>query len=174
MHISQASQMFCSAGKKSMTNRVAKNICVLPVVVAELKFRDVERHVFFADLVERAHHAAREDRPEALNRVGVDRADNIFMRGMIDDFVLREDFVEVLITDPMVGNQKTDLVRDGLTHEAGKGRGADVFYYAGDDVALTADRASNDRFARSYAGSTSLETAVSASARVSLFVPARS
>ena len=40
-----------------MTNRVAKNICVLPVVVAELKFRDVERHVFFADLVERAHHA---------------------------------------------------------------------------------------------------------------------
>jgi len=39
---------------------------LLPIVVAELELRDVERHVFLADLVERADHTALEDRPEAL------------------------------------------------------------------------------------------------------------
>jgi len=33
---------------------------------------------FFAHLVERAAHAAFEDRPEAFNRVGVNRTKDIF------------------------------------------------------------------------------------------------
>lgn len=55
-------------------DRCSKNIRVHSVVVAELKFRDVERHVFGAHLVERADRAAFEDRPEAFDGVGVDRA----------------------------------------------------------------------------------------------------
>jgi hypothetical protein len=34
--------------------------------------------IFFAHLVERAAHAAFEDRPEAFNRVGVNRTNDIF------------------------------------------------------------------------------------------------
>ena len=35
----------------------SENVGVEPIVVAELKLRDVERHIFGADFVERADHA---------------------------------------------------------------------------------------------------------------------
>jgi hypothetical protein len=50
-----------------------KNVRVLAVIVAELKLRNIERHIFGADLVERANDPAFEDRPEALNRIRVKR-----------------------------------------------------------------------------------------------------
>lgn len=53
------------------------------MVVTELKLRHVQRHIFGADLVERTDDTALEDAPEAFNRVGVDRADNILLCGML-------------------------------------------------------------------------------------------
>jgi hypothetical protein len=47
------------------------------IVIAKLKLRDIERHILFADLVERADDATLEDRPAAINRLSVDRADNV-------------------------------------------------------------------------------------------------
>lgn len=52
--------------------RGPEDIGIVPVVVTELKLRDVQRHVFAADPVECADHAALEDAPEAFNRIGVD------------------------------------------------------------------------------------------------------
>ena len=52
-------------------NRFAENVRVQPVVVPELKFRDVQRHIFGADLVKAANDTAFEDAPEALDCVGV-------------------------------------------------------------------------------------------------------
>jgi hypothetical protein len=46
-------------------NRRTENVCVVSVVIAELELGNIERHVFPADLVEGADHAAFEDRPEA-------------------------------------------------------------------------------------------------------------
>jgi len=54
-----------------------ENVGVHAIVVAELKFRDVQRHVFGAHFVERADNAALEDRPETLDCVSVDRADDV-------------------------------------------------------------------------------------------------
>ena len=62
-------------------DRFAENVSVVAVVVAELELRDIQRQVLGADFVERANDAALEDRPEAFNRVGVDRADDVFVRG---------------------------------------------------------------------------------------------
>jgi hypothetical protein len=56
-----------------------KNISIETVIIAELKLRNVERHVFSTHLVERADHAALEDRPETFNRVGVNPSDNILL-----------------------------------------------------------------------------------------------
>jgi hypothetical protein len=47
----------------------SENIGVHPIVVPELKFRDVQRHIFGTDFVEATYDAALEDRPEAFNRV---------------------------------------------------------------------------------------------------------
>jgi hypothetical protein len=49
-------------------NRRSENVGIEPIVVAELKFGDVQRHVFCADLVEAPDDAAFEDRPEALGK----------------------------------------------------------------------------------------------------------
>ena len=35
-----------------------KDVGVVPVVISELKLRDIQRHIFGAYLVERANHAA--------------------------------------------------------------------------------------------------------------------
>jgi hypothetical protein len=95
-------------------DRRSEDVRILPVVVAELELSNIERHVFAADLVEGADNAALEDRPEALDCVRVYGADNVFVRGVIDDLVLRENLVEVLVTNPMVGHEQTNLVRNGL------------------------------------------------------------
>lgn len=49
----------------------AENVVVLPVVVSEVEFCDVERQIFRTDLVIGADHAALQQRPEAFDGVGV-------------------------------------------------------------------------------------------------------
>jgi hypothetical protein len=61
----------------------AEDIGVGAVVIAKLKLRNIERHVFAADLLERADHAALKDRPEALDWLSVDRSDNILSLGVV-------------------------------------------------------------------------------------------
>src|SRR5271170_4923211 len=50
----------------------AENVWIEAIVIAELKFGDVHRHILSADLVERANDAAFEDRPEAFDGLGMD------------------------------------------------------------------------------------------------------
>ena len=66
--ISLASETSCAL------NRRSENIVVEAIIIPELELRNVERHVFGAHLVERTHHAALEDRPEAFDCLSVNRA----------------------------------------------------------------------------------------------------
>src|SRR5258708_27626080 len=118
------------------------------VVVAELKFGDVQRHVFGADLVERGDDTELEDATKPFNRLSMDGTDNVLVVGMVNSGV-RVCFVETLIADPLIGAEQADFLRDSLIHESDQGGGADVVNNAGDDVALAADSASNNRFAGS-------------------------
>ena len=70
---------------------------------------------------------------------------------MVDSDVLRKFFVEVLVADPLVGDQQANLVRDGFVNKAFQRRRADVLDNAGDHVALAADCTDNNGFARTYA-----------------------
>jgi len=65
-------------------NDRAEDIRIHPIVVSELKFGDVQRQIFVAHLVECSDHAAFENRPKALNRVRVHRADNILPKVVLD------------------------------------------------------------------------------------------
>ncbi|MGB6656536.1 MAG: hypothetical protein WA926_10880 [Methylovirgula sp.] len=62
----------------------SENVGVLTIVVAKLKFSDVERQVFFADFMECAHHPTLNQRPETFNRIRVNRADDILTARMVD------------------------------------------------------------------------------------------
>jgi hypothetical protein len=69
-------------------HRLAEDVIILPVVIPELEFRDVQGKVFTAHLVIGADNAALQNRPEALNRVGVDRADNVLPGTLVDGSIL--------------------------------------------------------------------------------------
>jgi hypothetical protein len=79
----------------------SENIRVLPVVIAELELGHIQRHVFAADLVEGAHHASLEDRPEALNRIRVNRADDVLALGVVDN-AERIVFGEASVASPLI------------------------------------------------------------------------
>ncbi len=100
--------------------RLIKNGGIVPIVISELKLGDVQRHVLGADFVEHADHAAFEDRPEALNRVRVNRADDVFVSRVPYDFVLRKFAVQGVVSPQVVGGEQTDLVGNRLADEAGR------------------------------------------------------
>ena len=62
---------------------LAEDVLVVPMVVAPLKLSHVERQIFRADIVERADDTTLEDRPEALNRVGVNGTKDVFLYGVV-------------------------------------------------------------------------------------------
>ena len=68
-------------------DRRPEDICVLPVIVAELELGNIQRHIFPAHFVERADHAAFEDRPEAFDGLSMDCADNILPSRMVNSRV---------------------------------------------------------------------------------------
>src|ERR1700681_1542143 len=47
--------------------RGAENICIIAVVVTPFEFGNIEGQILAADLVEAAHDAALQERPEAVN-----------------------------------------------------------------------------------------------------------
>lgn len=57
--------------------RRPENIMVIPVVVSELKFINVEMEILLTDLVEGANDPAFHDGPEAFDDVGMHRANDI-------------------------------------------------------------------------------------------------
>lgn len=124
-----------------------KNIFIVAVVVPELKFRDVQRQIFRADFVECDDDPTLDDRPEALNRLGVDSADNVFTLGVVNDPV-RELFVEVLIANPFVGADEANVGRNAFVDKGLKGFGADVRDDTGHDVAFAADGTCDDCLSR--------------------------
>lgn len=63
--------LFCIPFSAS-ANSFTKNVGIVPVIIPELKFRNVERKVFAADLVIGANDPALDEAPESFNRVRVD------------------------------------------------------------------------------------------------------
>src|ERR1700733_3475204 len=133
-------------------DRRSENVGVLPVVVPELKLRDVERHIFLADFVERADHAAFEDDPKSFNGIGVDGPKEIYASGMIDGRV-RVFTVQFLVPGELVSAEQADFVGNGLTHEINKRVSLSVCNDASDDIALTPHSTSDNGFAGSNTAS---------------------
>jgi len=116
-HRSQLAETDASDRASAACYRRTKNIRVVAVIVSELKLRDVQRHIFAADFVERADDAAFEDRPEALDRVGVNRADNVLAAVMAHDAV-RIFSGKLAVAAVVIRGNQTDFVRNCLLNEA--------------------------------------------------------
>jgi hypothetical protein len=62
-----------SHSELASVDRRSENVVVLPIVVPESEFGNIEREVLNRYLVERAHDPALQDRPESLDGVGMGR-----------------------------------------------------------------------------------------------------
>ena len=75
-----ASEFFGFSGASATTYRCSEDVRIIPVVIPKLKFRDVQRQIFAANFVEAAHDAALQERPEAIDRLSMDRAVDILAK----------------------------------------------------------------------------------------------
>src|SRR5262249_16059338 len=96
----------------------SEDVTVVPVVVAELELRDVKWQLLLANFMEAAHYAAFNQRPEALNRVRVDRADNAVIDDVLAGTVV-DNTVEIFATKAaiareVVGTDQADAIGDGF------------------------------------------------------------
>src|SRR5260370_6031552 len=131
-------------------DRFAENIGIVAVVVPELKLRNVERQIFWAELVERADNAAFEDRPEALNRLCVDRTNDVLASSVIDDPVGVHG-IQSAIANPLIRAEKANLLRYCAAHEGLKNVGAYAVDDAGNNLTLALDSADDRDFTRAGA-----------------------
>jgi hypothetical protein len=118
----------------------SENVPVLSIVVAELEFRNIQRHIFGAHFMECADNAALKDGPETFDRVRVDCADYILTLGVIND-TMRELLAQLPIPGPLVSAKQADFVRNGFANEGLKRACLQVCDYARDHIALAANSA---------------------------------
>lgn len=129
-------------------NSCSENIRVHAVIVAELELSDVQRHIFLADLVERADDTALEDRPEAFNRVGVNCTYNVLAKVVLD--ALARILSQAIVNLISVGCEQANFLGNHFAHECLGVLFGDMIEHAGDDIAL----ALNGTDDRSFIGPT--------------------
>jgi hypothetical protein len=124
----------------------SEDVRVVPIVISELKLRDVQRHIFGANFVKAADDTALEDGPKTFNRVRVDRTDNVLLAVVIDRLVIV--FGQSVIDAAFVGGEQANLVGNHFAHEDLRFVFGDTIQNAGDHVALTLHRPDDGSFGR--------------------------
>src|SRR6266849_4919502 len=98
-----------------------EDVGVLPVVMPELKLREVERQVLLGDVVVRADDSALEERPEAIEVRRVDVAPHVLALEVAHGLMRVAELTEMLVADILVGGDKLHVVGDRLLDEALQG-----------------------------------------------------
>jgi hypothetical protein len=145
------SRAFCASAK---CYGVLENLGVLPVVVAPLEFGDVERQILGTDMVEATHNAALQERPEAVDRLGMDQPTDILATAMLDG-LMGEFGRQADIATMLIRSDEADLVGDCQPDEMAHGPHVGFAKHAGNDGAFAFDGTDDDLFAGS-AGAESL------------------
>ena len=135
--------------KSTATDCYVENVSIEPIIIAELEFRDVQRHILATDFVERTNDAAFD---KSFNRLCVNCADDILLFRVIDNSVWIL-VAKMFVTDPFVSAKKADLARYGFMYKRLKSGGADIFDYAGNDITLALHSADDRDFAGTNAAS---------------------
>jgi hypothetical protein len=140
-------------------DRCPEYVSVLTVVVSELELSDVQMKIFLANLVIGAHDATLQDGPEAFNRIGVNRANDMLANSVIDGLV-REAVLQTAIAWVSIGAKQANAVRYGFPHKSFKRVPVSALDNASNDVSFALDRANDSGLA-----------SISAPARSAFLVP---
>jgi hypothetical protein len=88
----------------------AENVRILPVVVTELKFIQVEREILLANVVVRPDDAPLEQRPKGFDIICVDVAANVFILGMFHAVVRESECAQVVIAGMLIGRNQRHAI----------------------------------------------------------------
>ena len=133
-------------------DRRPEDVGITTVIIPELKFRDVERQIFFADFVECADYATFEDGPETLNRVGVNRTNNILLALVVD--CNARIFVQAFVHAAFISRQQAHAIGNHLANECLRVDAVYVVENAGDHIPLALRSADDRSFPRAAAATT--------------------
>jgi hypothetical protein len=88
-----------------MINCCSEDVEFIAIVVAELKLRDIEMEIFLADLVVCCDNTALQDRTEALNRIGVNCANDMLADCVVNE-LMRETELQTAMAGVSVGQSR--------------------------------------------------------------------
>jgi len=125
-----------------MADSCVKNTRIFSIIVSKLELCDVQMQIFLADLMERPDNAALQDRPEALDCIGMNRADNMLSDAVIDRLMV-EAVLQPQIARISVSAEKADAVRYGFADESLKCVPIRPLDHASNDITLALDCANN-------------------------------
>jgi hypothetical protein len=120
--------------------RFAENIGIVPMVVAELKFREVERKIFLADVMISANDSALQQSPKGIKIGSVNLATYILAFVVIDSLMPEAFAAKAAIARVLIGSYKLNPVANGFADESFQCFRIGIFNNLADDVALAADR----------------------------------
>lgn len=98
-------------------DRSPKDVRVHAVVIPEFKFSHIEREILAGNLVIGAHDSPFDDRPEAFNGVGVNRAIDVFAARVTHDAMTAK-FPHIQIAAMFVCGNQPDLVGNYFVNKA--------------------------------------------------------
>jgi hypothetical protein len=128
------------------TNSRSEDIGIEPIVISKLKLRDLQWHIFGADLVEASDNAAFEDRPETLNRIGMNGTKNVLLFVVIDRLMIV--FGQPVIDFAFIGCEQAYSIGNHFADESSGGFASDVRENSGNNITLAAYSADNRRLGR--------------------------
>src|SRR5437899_241174 len=111
-----ASAVACSA----CCYHALEHVWMLPVVMPEGKFVEIEWQIVLRHFMECPHDAAFDERPEAIKVIGMDVAVDVFAHGVAHDLV-RETCVQHAIAWVFIRGDQIDLLRDCLMNKPRQG-----------------------------------------------------
>ncbi len=134
-------EALASSDASASCYRRSENVRVLAVIVAERKLVQVQGQILLADVVEAAHDAALEQRPEALDIVGMHFAAHILVLGVLHRAVRETARLQIVIAAVLVGRDQRYALADRIAHEPIQSSRVCVFDDLADHVTLAADSA---------------------------------
>ena len=87
--------------------------------MAELKLREVQREILFADVMVCAYDTALEERPEVFDVVRVNLAAHIFALTVADRIVREAHRVQVAVSGKIIGRDQINVAADRLLRRSG-------------------------------------------------------
>src|SRR5208337_3524762 len=140
-----AAEAVASAATSASWYHIEENSWILPIVVAILKFRQIQRQILFAHFVIGADYSALAQRPETINVRRMDVPAHIFAGAMPDELV-RIRRGQILVAVSLIGRDQINFVADHLAHEAIQSRFISVLDHLANHVALAGNRADHRNF----------------------------